>query len=168
MRVALKRALGPQKWSDVMTKRGNKAVGEALVKNYKEGAGCPIPVTDVILNTKNRDYAVKEHGYGPMNPDLPNENFWKGIADLWDIDEKEAKSSLCGNCAAFIQTPKMLTCIETHLGMDDDYGPEGEKTQQENRKKTLEASDLGYCQLFGFKCAAKRTCRAWVHGGPIT
>lgn len=167
-RVALKKAFVRQKWFDVMALRGNKAVGEALVKNYKDGESCPIPVTDVLLNTKNRNYAIKEHGYGPMNPDAPNKDFWKGIAELWDIDQEEAKSSRCGNCAAFIQTSKMLACIENHLGMDDDYGPKGEKDKKENRKKTLEASDLGYCQLFGFKCAAERTCRAWVHGGPVT
>ena len=31
----------------------------------------------------------------------------------------------------------------------------------------MELADLGYCQLFKFKCAAKRSCDAWVHGGPI-
>jgi len=28
--------------------------------------------------------------------------------------------------------------------------------------------DLGYCEIFDFKCAAKRTCDAWIVGGPIT
>jgi hypothetical protein len=27
---------------------------------------------------------------------------------------------------------------------------------------------LGYCEAFDFKCAASRTCDAWVVGGPIT
>jgi len=31
----------------------------------------------------------------------------------------------------------------------------------------LDLADLGYCQLFKFKCAAARTCDAWLHGGPI-
>ena len=30
------------------------------------------------------------------------------------------------------------------------------------------AGQLGYCEAFDFKCASKRTCRAWVTGGPIT
>jgi hypothetical protein len=25
---------------------------------------------------------------------------------------------------------------------------------------------LGYCEIFDFKCAASRTCDAWVVGGP--
>ena len=150
-----------------MAERGNRKLGEQLVKTYKDGDACPVPVTDVKLNTKNRDYAIKEHGYGPMNPDEESQEFWKGIADLWGISTEDAKASRCGNCAAFIQTPKMMACIQNHLGMDDDYPEKGESERQANRKKTLDASNLGYCQLFGFKCAAKRTCRAWVHGGPI-
>jgi len=150
-----------------VAERGNKAVGEALVKNYKDSDSCPTATQDVALNTKNRDIAIKERGYGPMNPEEPNKKFWKGIADLWDISEEEAKSSRCANCAAFIQTPKMLECIESGLGLDDDYPTQGAKDMSENRTKTLEAADLGYCQLFAFKCAANRTCRAWLYGGPI-
>jgi hypothetical protein len=29
-------------------------------------------------------------------------------------------------------------------------------------------ADLGYCEIFDFKCAASRTCDAWVVGGPNT
>ena len=28
----------------------------------------------------------------------------------------------------------------------------------------IEAGDLGYCEIFDFKCAASRTCDAWVAG----
>jgi hypothetical protein len=30
------------------------------------------------------------------------------------------------------------------------------------------AGELGYCEIFDFKCASARTCRAWVAGGPVT
>ena len=33
--------------------------------------------------------------------------------------------------------------------------------------KVMDLANLGYCQLFKFKCAGARTCDAWVHGGPI-
>jgi hypothetical protein len=33
---------------------------------------------------------------------------------------------------------------------------------------TIEAGDLGFCEVFDFKCAAKRTCAAWIVGGPVT
>jgi hypothetical protein len=29
------------------------------------------------------------------------------------------------------------------------------------------AAELGYCHAFRFKCAASRTCSAWIVGGPI-
>jgi hypothetical protein len=28
----------------------------------------------------------------------------------------------------------------------------------------IDAGDLGYCEIFDFKCAASRTCDAWVAG----
>jgi hypothetical protein len=102
-----------------------------------------------------------------MNPGEPNPKFWKGIAELWGISAEEAKTSRCANCAAFIQTPKMLACIQNNLGLEEDYSDKAASEREENQSQTLKASDLGYCQLFAFKCAADRVCRAWLHGGPI-
>jgi len=138
------------------------------VVDSDDGESCPLATTDVTINTKNRNYAIKEHGYGPLNPDDPSENFWSDIADLWDITEEEAKVSRCENCAAFIQTPHMISCIEGHVGLDKDYEESAEDFRDTYRHETAKASNLGYCQLFGFKCAGKRVCNAWVHGGPIT
>ena len=135
----------------------------------KKAKSCPIAVTDVALNTKNRDIAIEEWDYGPMNPDEPNEKFWRGIGKLWKITPEQAKASRCGNCAAFIQTKDMLECIQDHLGLDDDYTstPQGLLAMERHRARPMQAAGLGYCQLFAFKCAADRVCRAWVHGGPI-
>ncbi len=64
----------------------------------------------------------------------------------------------CGNCAAFIQTPEMLDCIVKGIDQEEEgYAAD-----------VMEASDLGYCELFDFKCAGDRTCSAWLTGGPIT
>ena len=71
---------------------------------------------------------------------------------------KEAKTALCGNCAAFDVSEKTLDCIAKGIG--DDEG-------SENPMDVIEAGDLGYCRFLKFKCAAKRTCDAWVTGGPI-
>lgn len=148
-----------------MATRGNKAVGQALVRSYEDPKSCPVATMDAKLNAKNRNLAIKNHGYGPMNPGEPNEKFWKGIADLWNITVEQAKTSRCGNCAAFVQTPMMLACIQDNLGYEEDY--ESKEALQENQEEVRKASDLGYCQTFGFKCAADRTCRAWLFGGPI-
>ena len=42
-----------------------------------------------------------------------------------------------------------------------------EKDSVADPKKVVMYGNLGYCQLFKFKCAGDRTCDAWVHGGPI-
>jgi hypothetical protein len=66
----------------------------------------------------------------------------------------------CGNCAAFIQTPEMIECITK--------GIEPDQEEDELTRDVIDAADLGYCELFHFKCAAARTCSAWLRGGPIT
>ena len=118
---------------------------------------CPIATQDIHVNLKNRDHAFKEYGYGPANPELSNEAFWNDKANEWQTDLKQAKSMRCGNCAAFIQTPEMLDCIK--YGIDEEEG---------YAEDVMKAANLGYCELFDFKCAADRTCSAWLVGGPIT
>lgn len=44
--------------------------------------------------------------------------------------------------------------------MAEGLGPAGEKIQ--------ELSNLGFCELFEFKCAGDRTCNKWLVNGPIT
>jgi hypothetical protein len=71
---------------------------------------------------------------------------------------EDAKTALCGNCAAFDETSKMLDCIAKGIGTEPGSDP----------ASTIDAGTLGYCKFLKFKCAAKRTCDAWVEGGPIT
>jgi len=63
----------------------------------------------------------------------------------------------CGNCAAFDQTNKILDCMIKGIN----------ETAAANPWDVQDLANLGYCQLFKFKCAAARTCDAWLHGGPI-
>lgn len=126
------------------------------------GAVCPIATQDVHVNLKNRNHAFKEYGYGPPNPDEPNDVFWLKKAKMYNAPTEAIKGMRCGNCAAFIQTPKMMQCIIGGLEKDEN---EGELSYDE---KFVAAADLGYCDLFQFTCAAARTCDAWKSGGPIT
>jgi hypothetical protein len=121
---------------------------------------CPIATYDIKENLKKRNWAFKNVGYGPANPDEPNDDFWKARADEWNTDLDQAKTMRCGNCAAFIQTPEMIACITK--------GIEPDQEEDELTKDVINAADLGYCELFHFKCAAARTCSAWLRGGPIT
>lgn len=122
---------------------------------------CPIATQDIQENLKARDWAFKNVGYGPANPEEENTDFWKAKADEWATTEDEAKSMRCGNCAAFIQTPEMLDCI---IGGIQKEEPDDETYANE----VQDAANLGYCELFEFKCAGDRTCSAWLAGGPIT
>lgn len=126
------------------------------VKADEEINGCPAATQDISVNLRNRAVAVSVANYGPMNPELPNDEFWKAKGDLFNTTPEIAKQSRCSNCAAFIQTTKMLNCIEKGL----DSGPEA--------VAIVEKANLGYCEIFDFKCAGERTCDAWVTGGPVT
>ena len=109
---------------------------------------CPAPTQNIELNLQNRQKAINEYGYGPLNPSKPNDKFWQAKVDMWKLDSvEEAKSSRCGNCAA--------------KGIGDDGG-------SEDPFDVIKAGNLGYCRFLKFKCAAARTCDAWVVGGPLT
>jgi len=133
--------------------RYQDAMKQMMSKTDKK---CPLPTQDVTLNLKNRAKAITAAAYGPENPDLPNTAYWKKKADTWDVSIQDAKQSLCGNCAAFNVQDEIKECIAKGIGMEAD--PWG----------TIELADLGYCEIFDFKCAASRTCDAWVVGGPNT
>ena len=117
---------------------------------------CPLPTQDVTLNLKNRGKAINSAAYGPENPNLPNVPFWKKKADSWSVSIDEAKQSRCRNCAAFNVSDMIKECIANGIGNEAD--PWG----------TIKLADLGYCEIFDFKCAGTRTCDAWVVGGPNT
>ena len=116
---------------------------------------CPPATQDIELNLKNRQIAIDQANYGPLNPNEPNEEYWQAKADQFGGDIEAAKKARCGNCAFFDIRKQTLACIAAGIGEEDD--PE----------LVIEAGQLGYCEAFDFKCAAARTCDAWVVGGPI-
>jgi hypothetical protein len=118
---------------------------------------CPPATQDIAVTLENRGKAIKTAMYGPLKPAEPNTKYWKELAGEWNVTPAEAKKQRCGNCAVFIQTPSMKACIEGGLTDDsDEFDAIDSK------------GDLGYCEIFDFKCASARTCRAWVAGGPVT
>ena len=117
---------------------------------------CPPATQDIQLNLENRQKAIENVGYGPLNPAEPNEEFWQDKADRWDTSIDEAKSAVCGNCIFFVRTTEMLDCLEEGIGLN------------EEAEGTIAAGELGYCNALDFKCASERTCNAWAAGGPVT
>jgi hypothetical protein len=119
---------------------------------------CPPATQDIALNLKNRQKAIDDYGYGPLNPDMPNAKFWMKKVDEWNLDSvDEAKSSLCGNCAAFDIRQSTLDCIAQGIDSNSPADAAG----------VIDAGELGYCKFLKFKCASRRTCDAWVTGGPL-
>ena len=119
--------------------------------------GCPAATQDISVNLTNRQIAIDKAKYGPMLPWDSNVKFWRQKASLFGVTPDEAKKARCKNCAAFIQTPQMLECIAKGLGTEP----------YEDGKATIKTANLGYCNIFDFKCAGDRTCDAWVTNGPI-
>ncbi len=135
----------------------NKVMHTLMRISQKESDSCPNATKNIKLNLKNRQKAIDEFGYGPADPSQPNTKFWKEKMEMWKVDElSEVKNMLCGNCAAFDITTKSLDCISEGIG------------EEEDPEETIKAGKLGYCKFLKFKCASKRTCDAWVTGGPIT
>ncbi len=131
-----------------------------VIADADYGDKCPPATQDIVLNIENRQNAIDKVGYGPLNPDEPNEEFWEDKADRWGIDPAEAKKSICGNCVFFDRRPKTLDCIESGIA----EGGSGEQSAWD----AIDQAELGYCTALDFKCAASRTCNAWAAGGPIT
>ena len=139
-----------------------------IAEAEKEAAGqgeyqCPLATRDVKTNLKHRNWAFANVGYGPANPldEKNNEEFWLRKTIIWATNLDEAKGMRCGNCSAFIQTSFMHECITKGIEAKD---PADESGYDED---VIESAQLGFCELFHFKCAALRTCDAWLVGGPI-
>jgi capsid protein len=128
-------------------------VGKSIVELAAADA-CPIETQDIKTNLTNRAKAVDVANYGPANPLEPNADYWTAKAAQFKTTPEEAKTMRCGNCAAFNITKRIEGCIAKGIGAD--------------AGEVEAAGKLGLCEFFDFKCAALRTCDAWVVGGPIT
>lgn len=137
---------------------GHKMSSLSKSADVEKAEACPAATGDIKLNLKNRKTAIDAAMYGPLNPAEPNEDYWKKIADEWGVNTSVAKKQRCGNCAVFIVTPEMKECISSGLTGDE---------RKDEFESIDAAGELGYCEIFDFKCASARTCRAWVAGGPV-
>jgi len=121
---------------------------------------CPPATSDIAVNLKNRLRAINVADYGPMDPKKPNYSYWERKAKMWSTSVEDAKSNLCGNCVFFVVKSDMLDCIAK--------GIESGESSSTDAWDAIDKAELGYCEAFDFKCAASRTCDAWVTGGPIS
>lgn len=99
-------------------------------------------------NVRNRDNVIRNWGLGPEKASVdPKANgaYWQKMADLWDLDEKQARRQLCANCEYFNNTPAMQEQMEA-IPLD---------------KFDMDGGGRGYCTKFDFICHNLRTCKAW-------
>lgn len=122
---------------------------------------CPPATQDISLNLANRKICVEKANYGPANPKLENEDFWLNKAALFKTSREQAQTMRCSNCAAFVIKEKMRKCMEKGIASTS-------IKEEDIAKEIVDEANLGYCELFDFKCAGERTCDAWITGGPLS
>ncbi len=120
---------------------------------------CPTVTHNLAENIINRQKAIDNYGYGPLNPMEPSEDFWVGKAEMWKVEVEYAKTARCENCAAFNISSHMRKCIAD--GISDS------KYDLPAIEGMINKADLGYCEILDFKCAGTRTCDAWLTNGPL-
>ena len=140
-------------------KNKKKSRADQLLSEIQLNISCPPATQNIELNLKNRQICVDKANYGPANPAVPNDEFWQKKADLFKTTIEEAKTMRCKNCSAFIIKEKMRQCIEKGIA--------SEISEDQLAIDIVDSANLGYCELFDFKCAGDRTCDAWIFGGPI-
>ncbi len=123
-----------------------------LLRHELYEAAIPEAIKDIHVNLKNRQHAIDEYMYGPANPNEPGE-YWDDLGEVWDISADEASTMRCSNCAAFNVKPAMRKAIADNIS--------------DNGKDVVDLANLGYCELFHFKCAGDRSCTAWLTNGPL-
>jgi hypothetical protein len=137
------------------TKQNFRDASESIEEGYDINSKHYKALTDIELNTKNRDMTTKNDGYGPLNPldEKGSKKFWDEKAKMWNTTVEAAKEARCGNCAFFNQSPPVMKKIADGIG--------------ERGETVSDLAGFGFCELWEFKCAALRTCNTWVLGGPI-
>ena len=139
----------------------SKSRAEELLDIIQTNFECPPATQDISLNLANRKICVDKANYGPANPKLENEDFWLNKAALFKTSREQAQTMRCSNCAAFVIKEKMRKCIEKGIASTS-------IKEEDIAKEIVDEANLGYCELFDFKCAGERTCDAWITGGPLS
>jgi hypothetical protein len=88
------------------------------VDDYSEGLekrSTPEVFSDLERNLENRQHAIDEYLYGPMNPEEPGD-YWQRLGAMWDVTASEAATTRCGNCAAFNVSPEIRTAMADAIG----------------------------------------------------
>lgn len=118
------------------------------------GLGLEMDIPTAKENKLTTEWLAKEWNLGPEkaseDPDS-NPGYWKKMADVWNVDEAQARRQLCANCEYFVDTPRMLKQLEAVPFNDFD----------------ADGGGRGFCKKFDFICHNLRTCQAWESNDPF-
>lgn len=99
-------------------------------------------------NIVNRNNVIENWNLGPektsVKPD-GNPEYWGMLADIWEVDEEEARNRLCANCEYFDNSPARQEEMKA-IPLD---------------KYDMDGGGRGYCVKFDFICHNLRVCQAW-------
>jgi hypothetical protein len=99
-------------------------------------------------NKKNYAIAVQDWNYGPevpTNEPGANKEFYVGLAEAMQCDEKDARRKHCSNCEYYDNSTMKQAKMERIPRNDWD----------------TDAGFRGYCTKFNFICHDLRVCQAW-------
>lgn len=105
-------------------------------------------IVDEAENKKNMDQVKRNWNLGPEKASAkPGDNteYWSHMAEVWSVEEDEARRKMCANCEYFENTPMMMEAMEEIPFNDFD----------------ADGGGRGYCHKFDFICHNLRTCQAW-------
>ena len=111
----------------------------------------PVEQPEIVsgtINEINMQNAVDNWHLGPViasSDPAANPEYWAMMADVWSINEAEARRQLCANCSYFNNTPEMMKSMEDipQTPFDADGG------------------GRGWCEKLDFICHNLRVCQAW-------
>ena len=100
------------------------------------------------VNEINMQNAIDNWNLGPAEASADpeaNTEYWSKMAEIWSVNEAEARRRLCANCEYFNNTPEMLRSMEDipQNAFDADGG------------------GRGWCEKLEFICHNLRVCQAW-------
>lgn len=130
----------------------SKMEAAKMLEGLLGGEGDGEAVVSARQNIINRDNVIENWMLGPEKASVEpkaNADYWRQMADVWGVDEAQARRQLCANCEYFNNTPAMQEQMEA-VPLDA-YDRDG--------------GGRGYCVKFDFICHNLRSCQAWEEKG---
>lgn len=140
----------PEAFSDIIHK--NLRFDSAQTVSQHETRGKSMDMTEEIVsaaqNIINRASVAANWNLGPDKASVDptaNAEYWQKLADVWQINEAEARRRLCANCEYFDNSAPMQRQMED-IPLD---------------ALDMDGGGRGYCVKFDFICHNLRVCQAW-------